>query len=78
MSDPPGRVTERELRTELETDLDRSYDLRTELRVAAIEPGRLPPVGLVRQMELGASASISALPHPGKPLVETTTAYLDG
>src|SRR5439155_26521878 len=78
LADFPGRLTEQELGTELESDLHRPCALRRKFAVAAIEPAGLPAVGLVRQVVLRARASISAVLRPREGLVETFAQELDG
>src|SRR5207247_8820042 len=71
-------VTEQEFRAELKPYLEWSCLLSAEFWVAAIEPGRLPTVGLVGQVKLRAPASIAALTGPRERLIQSPIPQLHG
>lgn len=74
MAQVPRRLTEQELRADLKTDpeWERAYRVNAEFRVAAIEPGGFPAVGLVGQVKLGAPADVATFARPRETLIETT------
>src|SRR6266478_7276763 len=82
LTDLPRRLAEQQLGTELKSNFHRPRGrprgLQCEFSIAAIEPARLPAVGLVRQVVLGARAPISIVTRPREGLIETLALQLDG